>query len=139
MLEQIMTELGAAGHKLTCKRKAIVEILLAEHKMCSAKDILAKLRTGFPQVSFDTVYRNLSLLKEMGLIHEAVVGDGGSRYSLCSTTSHHHHLICLNCGHTLELPVCPMQQVDKLAVGSKFKITGHRFEVYGYCAGCAAN
>ncbi|MDA8213116.1 MAG: Fur family transcriptional regulator [Clostridia bacterium] len=138
MLEQIMQELGAAGHKLTGKRRAIVEILLAEERHWTAKEILVKLRARFPAVSFDTVYRNLSLLKQMGLVHEMVLGDGGSRYKLCYSQDHHHHLVCLGCGQTLEIPVCPMQQISGMGLSCKFKITGHRFEVYGYCEGCSS-
>lgn len=115
-----------------------MEILLAEEKHWTAKEILVKLRAKFPQVSFDTVYRNLGLLKQMGLVHEMVLGDGGSRYSLCCSQGHHHHLVCLGCGHTVEIPVCPMQQINGMELNCKFKITGHRFEVYGYCEECGS-
>ncbi len=137
MFSAIIKELETAGYKLTGKRKTIVEILLAENKHWTAKEILVQLRRKFPKISFDTVYRNLNLLKRMGLVHDITVGgENCCRYKLCYSQHHHHHLVCLSCGQTIEIPICPMDQFNELKEDYKFKITSHQFEVYGYCEAC---
>jgi len=135
-VEAVINRLGAAGHKLTPKRKAIVEILLAKGRHLSAKEILQEMQARFPRVSFDTVYRNLHLLEEMKIISALEMQDGGCRFKVNFREDHHHHWVCLGCGQTLEVPVCPLNSMKKAAGAEKFKIVSHRFEIYGYCAGC---
>ncbi|MHB8170903.1 MAG: Fur family transcriptional regulator [Thermincolia bacterium] len=132
----ITKQLRDAGHKLTPKRRAIVEILLAEGRHLSAKKIHQAMQSKFPRVSFDTVYRNLHLLEEMKLICVLEMQDCGCRYKINLREDHHHHWVCLGCGQTLEVPECPLPVLKKAAGEEKFKIVSHRFEVYGYCEGC---
>lgn len=47
---------------------------------------------------------------------------------------HHHHFICTNCGKVRELDECPMEQFARQLPG--YRITGHRFEIYGICDEC---
>lgn len=131
--EEVMKKLKCKGYKLTEQRKAIIESLIKENRYLSAKDILLDVQEQFPGLSFDTVYRNLSLLTELDLVEENQF-NGEAKYKVSCTGTHHHHLICLKCGRYFVLPECPMDLL--LGLAGDFKVTGHKFEIYGICSEC---
>ena len=71
-------------------------------------------------MSFDTVYRNLRLLSEMGALEQFYFMEGGLKFRASCLDHHHHHLICINCEKTLTFEYCPMEQ--KLDLPGNFKI-----------------
>lgn len=132
--EQFLQHLKNQGFKLTGKRRAIVDILLEENRYITAKELIEKLKDVYPQISVDTVYRNLNLLKEEKIIEESEFGEGGSRFRIRCSARHHHHLVCLRCGRTQALHECPMELLAY--VPKDFQVVGHRFEIHGYCSNC---
>ncbi|HEU4965254.1 MAG TPA: Fur family transcriptional regulator [Bacilli bacterium] len=134
--DKYMEQLREQGFKLTGKRKEIIEVLLEEDRYISAKELLERLKQQYPRLSFDTVYRNLSLLKDEKIIEETTFGDGGSKFRItCDTNRHHHHYICTQCGKTEVVDDCPMDALE-LKAPSGFHIKSHRFEIFGQCADC---
>lgn len=132
--DKFLRQLKEQGFKLTGKRRAIVDILLEQDRYITARELIEQLKTGFPNISLDTVYRNLNLLKEEKIIEESEFGEGGSRFRIRCSSDHHHHLVCLKCGRTQPLHECPM---DLMAhVPDDFQMVTHRFEVHGYCVDC---
>lgn len=102
----------------------------------TAKEVLDFMKDEFPNLSFDTVYRNLSLFSELGIIEETELnGERRYRFRCVDADDHHHHVICLRCGKTKHLDACPVENM--LPPTADFTITGHKFEVYGYCNNCA--
>lgn len=135
--ERFFDRIKEQGFKLTGKRQNIVEILLAEDRYISAKELLERMKEHYPRISFDTVYRNLHLLKEERLIEESVFGDGGSKFRItCDTHDHHHHYICTRCGKTELVEGCPMDDLG-LTVPKGFHVETHRFEIFGACSDCS--
>jgi Fur family transcriptional regulator, zinc uptake regulator len=134
---KFMEQLKEQGFKLTGKRQTIVETLLAEDRYISARELLDRMKLQFPRLSFDTVYRNLHLLKEERIIEESVFGDGGSKFRISCDThdGHHHHYICTLCGKTELVEGCPMD-ILQVQAPSGFHIATHRFEIFGECAHC---
>jgi Fur family zinc uptake transcriptional regulator/Fur family ferric uptake transcriptional regulator len=127
------------GLKITPQRQEIVKVLLKSGHKC-AEDIHRQVICKFPNVSLDTVYRNLNKLKELGIIDTVNFADGRQRYEFCDSGSHHHHLVCLGCGKHEELNFCPLDFLDCSKIKDKnFKIKEHKFEVFGYCSDCATN
>lgn len=123
------------GYKYTGKRIQILEFFASRNKYLTAKDVLEYLRQSYPTISFDTVYRNLSLFSDLGILEfTELSGERHFRFS-CGTERHHHHFICLDCGKTKEIEMCPMNQIYEELMG--FTISGHKFEIYGYCQDCA--
>lgn len=123
------------GYKYTGKRIQILEFFASRNKYLTAKDVLEYLRQSYPTISFDTVYRNLSLFSDLGILEfTELSGERHFRFS-CGTEKHHHHFICLDCGKTKEIEMCPMNQIYEELMG--FTISGHKFEIYGYCQDCA--
>ncbi|MDV2683157.1 Fur family transcriptional regulator [Alkalihalophilus lindianensis] len=135
-IDQAMTALKDKGFKHTDKRADMLRLFSDEKRYLSAKDVLEHLQDDYPGLSFDTIYRNLSLFAELEIL-EATELEGEKRYRFsCSTTEHHHHLICLECGKTKHIHSCPMDSLE--AVYPDFEVTGHKFEIYGKCQECKA-
>lgn len=122
------------GYKHTGKREDMLHLFAKEKRYLSAKDVLEFLQPDYPGMSFDTIYRNLALFSELGIL-ETTELEGEKRFRFtCSTDSHHHHLICLECGKTKHLENCPMDSISDSF--PDFEVTGHKFEIYGKCEEC---
>ncbi|MGB7999116.1 MAG: Fur family transcriptional regulator [Anaerobacillus sp.] len=125
------------GFKYTEKREDLVTLFAKEKRYLSARDVLVHMQKSYPGMSVDTIYRNLTLFKELEILEETE-WNGEKRYRLsCSTRNHHHHLICLDCGRTKQIESCPMEDIPVSDTG--FEVTGHKFEVYGRCGECLAH
>lgn len=141
--EEILLQLKQAGYKFTGKRKEIVDIFVENRdKFVTAKDIYEQVRKNHPNVSYDTIYRTLSLLMDKKVIEKMEFNDEASKYRLsCSqidetdANHHHHHLVCLKCGSITIVSQCPMELLQEKF--NDFTIVDHRFEIQGYCAACS--
>ncbi|WP_321164159.1 Fur family transcriptional regulator [Tepidibacillus decaturensis] len=132
-VNEIMQILKEQGYKLTEQRKEIIETIFKQNRYVSAKEILNEVQDRFPGVSFDTIYRNLSILSDLDLLEETQF-EGEAKYRVSCIEDHHHHLVCTKCGQTSVLPECPMDLLQGLA--GDFRVTGHKFEIYGLCKEC---
>ncbi|MGD8192514.1 Fur family transcriptional regulator [Brevibacillus ginsengisoli] len=132
-LEEALRIMKDRGFKYTGKREEMIRICAAEKRYLSAKEIMEQMKENYPNLSFDTVYRNLSTFVELGILEETEL-EGEGKFRLACSHGHHHHLICTSCGKTTELEACPMREVGDLP--SDFQVTGHKFEIYGKCNTC---
>ncbi|MCF6137935.1 Fur family transcriptional regulator [Pseudalkalibacillus berkeleyi] len=120
------------GYKYTRKRELFLELFASERRYLTAREVLEYLKPTFSGLSFDTIYRNLSVFTELGILEETELdGEKRFRYS-CMMPGHHHHMICLTCGKTSAVKACPMNDIES----DDFQITDHKFEIYGYCKEC---
>lgn len=135
-LDHALQILKENGYKLTDKREKLIEVFTKEKRYLTAKEVLEQLQLNYPRLSFDTIYRNLSLFVDLNIL-EATEWEGEKKFRIrCNTKEHHHHLICMECGKTKEIYNCPM---ENLLIDSEFEIFDHKFEVYGLCNICKDN
>ena len=135
-MDTLLEKFRSAGYKITPQRRAVLEAFKRQAPFPTAHQILDTVRKTHPDVSLDTIYRNLALLTDLGLVHE-IFRPAGSVYELTSPEHHHHHLVCTSCGRTACIDVCPMTPIyEKEAKKQGFQITGHIFEFYGLCRDC---
>ncbi|MGJ9385150.1 transcriptional repressor [Salipaludibacillus neizhouensis] len=134
-LEDALLSLKSTKVRMTPQRHAILEYLLSARSHPTADDIYKALETKFPNMSVATVYNNLRVFKEVGLVRELTYGDSSSRFD--SNTTDHYHVICQDCGKIVDFHYPGLDEVETLAEHvTGFKVTDHRMEIYGECPEC---
>lgn len=124
------------GYKITPQRRAVIAALDVCGQFPTVQQLLESVKKMMPDVSLDTIYRNLTLLTEIGIVHE-IHRHNGNVYEMVIPGHHHHHLICTQCGRTECINICPMSEAyTEEAAKLGFLITGHIFEFYGLCSTC---
>lgn len=134
-LEAAINKLKKAGVRITPQRHAVLEYLLTSHSHPTADEIYRALEKKFPNMSVATVYNNLRILKELGLVKELTYGDDSSRFDI--NTEEHYHIICEECGKIVDFHYPTLDEIESLAEKvSGFEISHHRMELYGVCSDC---
>lgn len=136
--EEILNGLGSEGFRLTRLRKAIVEVFSANGLPLSADELMGHLRARKAAFNRATVYREISFLKERGVITEIqFLHERVKRYEL-SSLEHHHHLVCLRCNgvEDIVLENDLVEQERSILRTKGFKVTNHMLEFHGICRGC---
>jgi Fur family ferric uptake transcriptional regulator len=89
------------------------------------------------RIGYTTVYRTLKLLAECGLASEVAFHDGIARYEHQYNRRSHHHMVCTQCGSSVEFFSRDVGQVEQ-EVGRKYRYlaTRHTFQIYGICEDC---
>ncbi|WP_237179347.1 Fur family transcriptional regulator [Paenibacillus sp. MMS18-CY102] len=131
---EMLAAMTRNGLRITDQRRSMVTIFSDHDGYLSPKDVYDSMVRTYPSVSFDTVYRNLRMMSEMGVLEQFYFMDGGLKFKSNCLSHHHHHLICVNCEKTVTFDYCPMDQQMNLPGG--YKILNHRFEIYGVCDSC---
>ncbi|MDR3589103.1 MAG: Fur family transcriptional regulator [Negativicutes bacterium] len=137
MTEEIIKRLREKGCKITPQRRAVIQSLLNFDKFPTASEVFNDIRPANPDVGLDTVYRNLNLLVDIGVVNQINLPGKDTKVFELALGGHHHHLICIGCGNANCLDYCPVDEKGlQQAAGSEFKIVGHSLELYGYCKKC---
>jgi Fur family transcriptional regulator, ferric uptake regulator len=136
----VATRLRHVGQRYTVKRRQLVELLRTADQPMHIPDIL-KSDESLAQSS---VYRNLSVLLQAGVVQRIVTNDPFGRYELaCDLTDHHHHLICSRCGtvKSISVPDSVESVLDgtlaDVASAAGYRLTQHRLDLVGLCGECA--
>jgi Fur family peroxide stress response transcriptional regulator len=127
-----------ANRRGSKQREAILRILQSTDIHPTADWIYDQVRKVIPNISLGTVYRNLNLLKDEGLIKEVTIyGSSSARYD--ANLEPHHHFICLVCNSVYDLPVQDENvNVSHLVSGRDLKIKFVKLDIFGICDKCQA-
>ena len=128
-----------AGHERplrnTKQRTALLELLKSVDNHPTADWLHSRLRTDFPNLSLGTVYRNLKVLTEQGLVNKLTFNNTVDHYE--AVIPPHSHLICKKCGNIIDFDqdqTPPLAQ--KVTEDTGFTVTDVRIDFYGICQNC---
>ncbi|WP_026703396.1 peroxide-responsive transcriptional repressor PerR [Salibacterium aidingense] len=134
-LQEAVNALKNTKVRMTPQRHAILEYLYETMNHPTADDIYKALESKFPNMSVATVYNNLRVFKNVGIVKELTYGDSSSRFD-CVTTDH-YHVICSDCGKMVDFHYPGLDEVETLAEHvTGFQVHDHRMEIYGVCEDC---
>ena len=121
--------------RATKQRRAVEQVLRETDDFISAQALHARLREQGDTVGLATVYRTLNAMAEDERVDMLRVDDGEARYRLCASDDHHHHLVCRECGRTVEIEGPAVESwADTVAAEHGFRDVSHTLEVFGTCA-----
>jgi len=124
-----------AGMKLTHQRTEIFREVAGTADHPDAQTIYERVRGRIPAMSLDTVYRNLWLLNDLGLI--TTLGPPRERARFDANVTSHHHFVCMQCGMAQDF--CS-QEFDELRppaeVDSMGAVEAIHVELRGLCLRC---
>lgn len=124
----------------TRQRATVAETLAGLDGFKTAQDIHDLLRVRGEKVGLATIYRHLQAMTEIGEVDVIRTPDGQASYRACgeATHQHHHHLICRNCGTTVEVELEGLSAlIEDLAVAHGYTSVDHSLELRGLCAACS--
>jgi Fur family transcriptional regulator, ferric uptake regulator len=122
----------------TTRQRAAVAALMEElDDFHSAQQVHDLLKERGQSVGLTTVYRSLQILADSHEVDVLRTADGETAYRRCSS-GHHHHLVCRNCGRTVEVEGPAVERwADKVAAEADFVDVSHTLEIFGTCKTCA--
>ncbi|BBU22120.1 Fur family transcriptional regulator [Mycobacterium xenopi] len=125
------------GVRSTRQRAAIATLLETLDDFRSAQELHDELRRRGENIGLTTVYRTLQSMAAAGLLDTLRSDTGESVYRRCST-DHHHHLVCRNCGSTVEVGDRVVETwAAEVAAAHGFSDPSHTIEIFGTCSQCA--
>lgn len=123
--------------KYSRQRQVIKDFLMARKDHPTADVVYMNVKREYPNISLGTVYRNLSLLADLGEIQRLQVGDGVDHFD--ADTSGHYHVVCTECGSVTDLMMdqAPLDQLtDSANTNFEGIVQGHVIYFYGVCGNC---
>ena len=130
--------MSSGVRRLTRQQQAVSDILARHTDFRSAQGWHAALLAQGSAVGLATVYRTLQFLADEGRIDVLRTDSGETSYRACSV-GHHHHLVCRDCGRTVEVDAADVERwATTTAAAYGFTAVDHTVEIFGRCATCAA-
>lgn len=136
MTEAIKELLRSHNLKATPARVQVLHTLQKTQQPLRIEDVHQQMVTA---VDPATVYRIINALVELGLVRQIDFGEH-SAYFEPADRSHHHHVVCTQCGTVADIDYCPAQLEQKaLAQANAFaRVERHSLELFGVCKKCSA-
>ena len=119
----------------TTPRRIILQEIKGLTSHPTADEIYELVRKKVPRVSLGTIYRNLEVLCQEGLIRKMEMGGPQRRFD--GHAENHYHFKCLICGGVTDITKGPLKEIEEvLAKTFPNQIQGHRLELTGRCPSC---
>ncbi len=135
-LNSIIEKLRQRGCRITPQRIAILKVFLNSNEHPSVEQVHEQVLTNFPTTSLATVYKTVSLLKEVGEILEICFADGRKRYD-GNKPYPHPHLICTQCKTIRDPDISLLDKITaEVEKKSGYRVMSHQVEFFGICPAC---
>jgi Fur family ferric uptake transcriptional regulator len=124
----------STARRASRQRTAVSAYLRDQSTFTSAQEIHAGLRAGGEPVGLATVYRALQAMVDDGELDALRTDEGETVYRRCGA-DHHHHLVCRECGRTVEVEGPAVERwAATVAAQHGFSDVSHTVEIFGRCA-----
>lgn len=134
MLERLEAYCGEKKLNWTEAREKILETIVLEARHFTALDLLEYLRRRHPEIGKATVYRNLSILVDSGVLQKGPMDFEGQNLYELADDDHHDHIVCLDCRGIFEFHDESIEaRQEKIANDMRFTLQGHRHVVFATC------
>lgn len=121
---------------VTSQRQLLLDLIKRAGGHITAKELYTRAVRKNKSISLATVYRNLRLFKELGLIEERRLGEVYCSYEMKESPGH-QHLVCKGCGRVIEFDSPLLRKlIDKLQHDHRFNLTKMELYMEGYCQRC---
>ena len=123
------------GMRLTPQRRLIVDLIHNNTDHLTAEDIIKLVRSRMPGLNKSTVYRTLELLERSGCVYKSELDDRVIYHH--AEEGHHHHLVCEDCGRTVECDediAAPLEKSLQKRYG--FQVHLQHLVMTGLCQAC---
>ena len=123
------------GIAVTHQRQVLYEVMQGMSGHPSPEEIFAEVRQRIPAVSLATVYKNIHVFVENGILREVSLHHGSQRLEM--NERQHHHLVCSRCKAITDIAaegIDLIPQHSDLGVG--FQVERYSVDVIGVCAEC---
>lgn len=135
-IQEMVACLRQEGYRLTPQRMSVLEILATSDQHPSVEQIYEQVQSHFPMTSLATVYKTVSLLKDVGQVLELGYSDDSNRYD-GKHPSPHPHLVCVRCRKIVDLDGALRDTLAwQVAEKSGYQIVGYRLDLMGICPQC---
>lgn len=118
----------------TKQRQAILDAFEASERPLAPQEVLDIAANDIPRLGLATVYRNIKLLREEGILSVVELPGAPDRYELAGK-GHHHHFHCLDCDRVFDIEGCPGPLGNLTPDG--FRLRSHEVILYGECDECS--
>ena len=121
--------------RLTAQRQILLEELSKVTSHPTACELYKIVQQRLPRIGLGTVYRNLELMADSGIILKLELG--GSKKRFDATTKPHYHVRCTVCGRMDDVKLQVQEKItENAAEQTSYTVLGHRIEFTGECPDC---
>ena len=132
----MLVKLKGLKFRVTPQRLAVLKILAGSKEHPSVDRLYEQVRADFPTTSLATVYKTITLLKELNEVLELGFPEGSNRYD-GSNPHPHPHVICTQCKEIIDPELTGIRQLTEEAKKKTgYRITTHRLDFFGLCKKC---
>lgn len=132
--KQLKNYLSSKALKYTEQRWSIAEIILQKSGHIDAQGIVQIVKEVYPNIGAATVYRNIKVLCDAGILEESHQDTTGKTIYELQDDSHHDHIICMDCGEIFEFHDHTIEGLqEKVSKNMNFQLAGHRHVIHGHC------
>ena len=124
--------------KYSRQRELILNTVIRLKGHPTADMVYRALRDELPNISLGTVYRNLRLLSEMGILRRISLPDGADRFD--ARVDGHDHMVCTRCGRIFDISLGILSGLEQSVTDQTgFQVASHSLVMEGLCKDCQIN
>ncbi|WP_246325456.1 Fur family transcriptional regulator [Dissulfurirhabdus thermomarina] len=132
----MLARLRERKFRITPQRLAVLKILSESRGHPGVEAIYRQVQRDFPTTSLATIYKTISLLKELGEVLELGFPEGGNRYD-GNRPYPHPHVVCIRCRKIMDLDLAGFEGLSReVSAKTGFRIVNHRVDFFGICPEC---